>query len=185
MLEITYNVREFKSDTDIWLYFAPVKSAALDNIITKAVEMGVAVLQPVITKNTVVGRVNVERMTANAIEAAEQCERITVPVVNEPVSFTEAINSLNERKLIYGDESGVSEPAGSVIKNLPKGKYAILIGPEGGFAPEELEKLKNNPNCIGITLGPRILKADTAAIVALSVFMSELGDWDEKPCFRG
>lgn len=185
VLEVVSRIKEFAPEPDLWLLFAPVKSHALDNIVSKATELGVSLLQPVITKHTVVARINSERMYANAVEASEQCERITVPEVREAMEFKKILNTMQDRKIIYCDETGSSEDARMVISKLPQGKYAILTGPEGGFANDELEILKSNPNCIGITLGPRILKADTAVVTALSVFMSCLGDWDKKPSFRG
>jgi 16S rRNA (uracil1498-N3)-methyltransferase len=165
---------------DLHLLFAPLKHARLDYLVQKAVEMGVSRLQPVMTQYTQVARVNVERMRANAIEAAEQCGILTLAEVLEPVDFDHAITGLGaNRLLIFCDED-------AEVKNLidtlrldavTRPGLAALIGPEGGFAEEERQILDRRPNVIRISLGPRILRADTATVAALALIQAVLGDW--------
>lgn len=171
---------------DIWLCFAPVKNAPINNIIRQATEIGVSRLVPVITRRTVVSRVNVERLEANVIEAAEQSHRITLPEVFEPVALDKLISSWDStRKLILCDESGGGESMHKVLKDMDKGgKYAVLIGPEGGFDVSEFAYLRKQPYIVPVGMGPRILRADTASIVALAGVFSVLGDWDAKPGFK-
>lgn len=171
---------------DIWLCFAPVKNAPITNIARQATELGVSRLQPVITKHTVVTRVNTERLQANAVEAAEQSHRITVPEVMEPVTLEELLKNWDsDRKLILCDESGGGVSMVEALSALDKGlKYAVLIGPEGGFAQSEFAILHNQPYIVPVGMGPRILRADTAAVVALAGVFSILGDWDAKPGFK-
>lgn len=171
---------------DIWLCFAPVKNSPINNIIQKATELGVNLMQPVITQHTVVTKVNTERFGAIAIEAAEQSERITVPQINESIALNKMLSNWDEqRKLILCDESGGGVPMVEALSSLKKGdKYAVLIGPEGGFSNSEFAILRNQPYIIPVSMGPRILRADTAAIVALAGVFSILGDWNEKPNFR-
>ncbi len=210
--------RPQQSQPDVWLCFALVKNAPINNIIQKATELGASLLQPVITKRTVVTRVNTDRVEANAIEAAEQSMRITVPKINEPVTLEKLLsgwdkpviprvlhsktivgsssglpynlqeeNSGNDeiRKLIFCDESGGGESIIPALSKLEKNKkYAVLIGPEGGFAESEFAMLRDKAYAVPVSMGPRILRADTAAIVALAAVFSILGDWDEKPGFK-
>ena len=162
--------------------FAPIKHARLDYMVQKAVEMGAASLRPIITHRTQAQRVNIERMEANAIEAAEQCGILSIPAVHEAVGLEKALKKLDPTQaIIFCDEDA---PAGDAVAQLraalPKGaKVALLIGPEGGFDPQEREMLKRQKNCIAITLGPRILRADTAAIVALTLVQCAIGDLGE------
>lgn len=171
---------------DIWLCFAPVKNAPIANMIQKATELGASKMLPVITKHTVVNKVNIERLVANAIEAAEQSERLTVPEIIEPITLEKLLSGWDEdRKIIFCDEAGGGEPMVKALSKLDKGKkYAVLIGPEGGFSQSEFAILRNKPYIVPVGMGPRILRADTAAIVALASVFSILGDWDEKPGFR-
>ena len=175
--------REQVSEPDLWLVFAPVKRARIDFIATKATELGVARLLPVFTRHTAVERVNVERLRANAVEAAEQCGRLTVPDVAEPATLEELIGGwMASRRLLVCDESGAAPPifeALSAIKgsDAATGGWAVMTGPEGGFAPEELDLLRNSPIVTTVALGPRILRADTAAIAALACWQALLGDW--------
>jgi 16S rRNA (uracil1498-N3)-methyltransferase len=176
-------LREQPDPSDLHFLFAPLKHARLDYLVQKAVEMGASRLQPVITRHTQVARVNVERMRANAIEAAQQCGVLALPEINEPVAFkTIAGGADAERLLIFCDEDAeVSDPLaalaqarGANLANLP---LAVLIGPEGGFAEDEREALRKRPNVVRLALGPRILRADTAAVAALALVQAVLGDW--------
>lgn len=177
-------LRQQKAEPDIWLCFAPVKNAPINNLVEKATELGVAVLQPVITQHTITSKVNTERLLANAIEAAEQSERLTIPKVNEPVKLQDLLDKWDgSRKLILCDESGSGQPVDKALRPIGSQPCAILIGPEGGFAQTEFEIMKNKPYIVRVGMGPRILRADTAAIAALTCYQSILGDWDEPPHF--
>lgn len=166
------------AEPDLWLLFAPLKRARVDFIAEKATELGVSRLQPVITRRTQGGRVPGDRLSAIAIEAAEQCERLTIPTVVEPVALAALAEGWPaERRLIICDETGGGGPIAKVLADLPPGPLAVLIGPEGGFAPGELETLSAIPLVTPVSLGPRILRADTAVVAVLSVVQSLLGDW--------
>ncbi|MFD2265277.1 16S rRNA (uracil(1498)-N(3))-methyltransferase [Lacibacterium aquatile] len=165
-------------EPDLWLLFAPLKRARVDFIAEKATELGVSRLAPVITRRTQGGRVPTDRLAAIAVEAAEQCERLSIPEVAEPVSLVDLpADWPAERRLIICDETGGGGPIASVLADLAPGPLAVLIGPEGGFAPGELETLTDIPLVTRVSLGPRILRADTAAVAVLSVVQSLLGDW--------
>lgn len=166
---------------DFWYGFAPLKSARLDYMVQKATEMGATAMQPVITAHTQVSRIKIDRMRANTIEAAEQCEVLQVPEIMDEISFAELIGKWAEahgdRILIVADED---EPAGSPVDKLAalQGKnVGLLIGPEGGFSDQERELLRAQAFVFPISLGPRILRADTAAVAALAVIQSIIGDW--------
>jgi 16S rRNA (uracil1498-N3)-methyltransferase len=176
---------------DLHFLFAPLKHARLDYMAQKAVELGVSRLQPVITRHTQVARLNIERMRANAIEAAQQCGVLAVPEVAEPVQFkTVAGGADPERLLIFCDEDAeVKDPVAALAAARPRPsallptevtdapRLAVLIGPEGGFSEEERAALAQRPNVVRISLGPRILRADTAAVAALTLVQAVLGDW--------
>jgi 16S rRNA (uracil1498-N3)-methyltransferase len=177
-------LRPQKAEPDIWLCFALVKNAPINNLVEKATELGVGVLQPVITQHTITSKVNTERLLANAIEAAEQSERITIPKVNEPLKLEALLEKWDAtRKLILCDESGAGQPIDKALRALGKSPCAIIIGPEGGFSQTEFEIMQNKPYIVRVGMGPRILRADTAAIAALTCYQSILGDWDEPPHF--
>ena len=164
---------------ELHFLFAPLKHARLDYLVQKAVEMGASRLQPVITRHTQVARVNLDRMRANAIEAAEQCGILQVPEVAEPVAF-EQLAAGADRLLIFCDEDAeVSDPVAALVaaRQGTHQPLAVLIGPEGGFAEEERAALLRRPMVVRIALGPRILRADTAAIAALALVQAVLGDW--------
>jgi 16S rRNA (uracil1498-N3)-methyltransferase len=176
-------LREQPAPFDLHFLFAPIKHARLDYLVQKAVEMGASRLQPVITHHTQVARVNVERMRANAIEAAQQCGVLTLPEIKEPMVFKTIAGAADTgRLLVFCDEDAeVTDPLAALaqargvnIANLP---LAVLIGPEGGFAEDEREALRKRPNVVRIALGPRILRADTAAVAALALVQAVLGDW--------
>lgn len=162
---------------DIWLAFAPVKKTPSDYLVQKAAELGVSVLQPVFTRRTIVTRINQERMGANAIEAAEQSGRLSVPQVREGVTFEKLLASWpKERRLFFCDEGGDAKPLAEVARGAT-GPAAILTGPEGGFDPAERAALRALPFVTPVTLGPRILRADTAALAALAIWQAVAGDW--------
>ncbi|MEM1343094.1 MAG: 16S rRNA (uracil(1498)-N(3))-methyltransferase [Pseudomonadota bacterium] len=163
---------------DLWLLFAPIKKARTDFIAEKACEMGCRRLIPVFTRFTNAERVNRARLEAHAIEAAEQCGLLSVPEVEEPVSLERLLADWpSERRLLFCDESGAGVPAVSALTTAGAGPWAVLIGPEGGFAPEERTRLSALNAAVAVSLGPRILRADTAAVAALTLFQATLGDW--------
>ncbi|SKA24425.1 16S rRNA (uracil1498-N3)-methyltransferase [Enhydrobacter aerosaccus] len=181
-------LRAQEAEPDLWLCFAPIKRARIDFIAEKATELGVAVLQPVLTRHTAVERVNVERLRANAIEAAEQTERLTVPDVREPIDLGRLLDRWPpERRLLMCDETGGGPPIAEALAGLDDASrtspWAIVIGPEGGFAQSELAALHRMSNVTAVGLGPRILRADTAALAALACWQALLGDW-RKPTPR-
>ncbi len=162
---------------DLHLLFAPLKHVRLDYLVQKAVEMGASRLAPVITRHTQVARVNLDRMRANAIEAAQQCGVLSLPAVAEPVDFAAAAAD-DGRLLIFCDERAELQDPVAALQAAPAGlPLSVLIGPEGGFAEEERAALLKRPNVARIALGPRILRADTAAVAALALVQAVLGDW--------
>jgi 16S rRNA (uracil1498-N3)-methyltransferase len=169
---------------DLHYLFAPLKHARLDYMVQKAVEMGASRLQPVLTRHTQVTRVNLERMRANAIEAAEQCGILTLPEIAPPVGLERMLSERNpECLLIFCDEEAeVKDPLAALAAADPAASsapppLAVLIGPEGGFAEDERAALLRVPNVVRLALGPRILRADTAAVAALALVDAVLGDW--------
>jgi 16S rRNA (uracil1498-N3)-methyltransferase len=172
--------REQVAGPDILYLFAPLKHARLDYMVQKAVEMGAAALQPVFTRRTQSARVNLERMRANVIEAAEQCGILSLPRVLEETDFAGALAALEpERLLVFCDEDApISSPTATLepFRNN-KAKIAVIVGPEGGFTDEERARVAARENSVRVSLGPRILRADTAAVAALAVVQCVLGDW--------
>jgi 16S rRNA (uracil1498-N3)-methyltransferase len=163
---------------DVWLVFAPVKKTPADYVTQKATELGVRVLQPVLTRRTVVRRVNEERMRANAIEAAEQSGRLTVPEVRAPVMLDALLAQWpRDRRILFCDEAGEAPPIADVLGRAPDGPWAVLIGPEGGFDPAERERIRACDFVTPVSLGHRILRADTAGLAALAVWQAIRGDW--------
>ncbi len=163
---------------DLWLAFAPIKKTPADYVVQKATELGVRALAPVFTRRTIASRVNLERMRANAIEAAEQSGRVSVPAVREPVRLDVLLSQWpKERRLVFCDEAGDARPLREALAAQPDGAFAILTGPEGGFDPDERALLRDHPFVIPVTLGRRILRADTAALAALAIWQSVKGDW--------
>jgi 16S rRNA (uracil1498-N3)-methyltransferase len=166
---------------DLWLAFAPVKRARIDFLVEKATELGVSELRPVYTERTIVERVNLDRLRANAVEAAEQTERLTVPALREPEPLARLLAGWPaERRLLLCDESGTSPPIAEALRTAPPGPWAVLTGPEGGFTETELDALKKLPFVCAVSLGPRVLRADTAALAALAAFQALVGDWQAK-----
>lgn len=184
-LTLIEQTRTQESEPDLWLLFAPIKRAKIDIIVEKATELGVSILQPVITQNTYVSNVNTERLAANITEATEQCERLTVPIINHAGSLQEALKEWDEeRVLFFMDESGGGSSAIEVFNNNQNPKAAILTGPEGGFSNAEFELLRSKPFAKGVGLGPRILKAETAVCAAMSCWQAICGDWKNPPSFK-
>jgi 16S rRNA (uracil1498-N3)-methyltransferase len=178
-LRIGSRVRAQTAPADLHYLFAPLKAARLDYMVQKAVELGVSRLQPVLTRHTQVARVNSERMRANAIEAAEQCGILSLPDVGEPVTLAGFIGARDPgRWLVFCDEAAeAANPAAALGAVPPRTPLAVLVGPEGGFADEERAQLVALPNVVRLALGPRILRADTAAVAALAVVQTVIGDW--------
>src|ERR1700735_897901 len=164
---------------DLAYVFAPLKHARLDYMVQKAVEMGVSSLQPVLTRFTQVARVNGERMRANVIEAVEQCGILGIAEVAEPVAFDRFLSHRKpERLLVFCDEAAdVANPLSVLRGNKATGGIDVLIGPEGGLPEEERAALLHQPNTLRLSLGPRILRADTAGVAALALVQAALGDW--------
>lgn len=180
--EIIVQTRIPQPEPDVWLCFAPVKKAPLDMLAQKAAELGASRLVPVMTGRTIVTRVNTERLQANAIEGAEQTGRLSVPVIDEPVELSRFLATFPaDRRLLLADESHTSPPILAALQNVPGQKWAILVGPEGGFTPDELRLVKSLPQTVGVSLGPRLLRADTAGLAALAVWQAVRGDWNN-PC---
>ncbi len=194
-LSMSEQTRPQTEPRDLHYLFAPLKHERLDYMVQKAVEMGVSRLQPVLTQHTQVKRVNTERMRANAVEAAEQCGVLSIPEIGEPVTFARAMASRKaDRLLVFCDEEAdvkdsiatladAREAPSAMLPLTMSGAgsgpqpLALLIGPEGGFAEEERAALLKLTNVVRLSLGPRILRADTAAVAALTLMQATLGDW--------
>ena len=180
--------REQAQGPDLWLVFAPIKRARLDFLVEKAVELGVSRLQPAMTRHTAVSRVNHERLAANAREAAEQCERLEVPEVGAARPLFDIMGDWPAgRRLLVCCERGAARPLTAVLQEAAareESPWAILVGPEGGFARSELDGLSKLPFVTPVGLGPRILRADTAALFALACWQAFLGDGATRPAMR-
>lgn len=173
-LSIERRTREEEIIPNVWLAFAPVKRAQTDWLVEKATELGAARLMPVMTQRTVAERVRLDRAQTIAIEAAEQCGRTRLPQIDEPVSLTQLLERRDPaRALYFADESGGD---GAATAFAP-GAATILIGPEGGFTGQERQLIRGAQNTVAISLGPRILRAETAALAALAAYMAVAGDW--------
>jgi 16S rRNA (uracil1498-N3)-methyltransferase len=171
-LTVGERLRERESVPDLWLLFAPVKRGRIDWLVEKATELGVARLLPVITRRTIVERLNLARLRAHAIEAAEQCGRTALPTLAPAEKLDKLLAAWPaERALYFADEGG-----GDAFAPTP-GPAAILIGPEGGFTAEERAAIRALPQARPVSLGPRILRADTAALAAVALWMAAAGDW--------
>jgi 16S rRNA (uracil1498-N3)-methyltransferase len=190
-LDVAEQVRPQPLAADLHYLFAPIKHARLDYMVQKAVELGASKLQPVITQHTQVTRVNTGRARANAIEAAQQCGILTLPEIGEPILFKTMLSGLAiDRLLVFCDEEAEQidpvaalmeqrEPASAVVPLVAAraASLAVLIGPEGGFSETERAALLGRANTVRLSLGPRVLRADTAAVAALSLVQAVLGDW--------
>ncbi len=195
-LGIDHQVRPQSPPGDLHYLFSPLKRARLDYMVQKAVEMGVSRLQPVMTRRTQAERVNLDRMHANAIEAAEQCGILGIPEIMAPMALERAVAALEPgRHLVFCDEDApAADPVATLARDLERGgsggggsgqggtpgvPLAVLIGPEGGFDDDERLALRQRPHTSRIALGPRILRADTAAVAALAIVQAVAGDWRE------
>ena len=176
ILEITDKLREAETVPDLWLCAAPIKKGRIDWVAEKACELGVARLVPVLTRRTVVERLNGERLRAHMIEAAEQCGRTAVPELAEPVKLIALLRDWPAgRTLFFADEAGGAAALEAMRRGGPAA--AVLIGPEGGFDDDERAAIRAVPGVVGVSLGPRILRADTAAAAAIALWMAANGDW--------
>ena len=177
-LRIRARTRDQTQAADLHYLFAPLKAARLDYMTQKAVEMGAALLRPVLTRHGQVTRVNTERMRANAIEAAEQCGILSLPAIAPPIELGRLLAERDTvRWLVFCDEDAeVANPV-AALSAVPPSPLAVLIGPEGGFAEDERAALLKQPNVVRLSLGPRILRADTAAVAALALVQAVIGDW--------
>ncbi len=181
-LRVIGRIKEQASEPDLMLAFAPIKKARIDFMAQKATELGVSHLQPVFTRRTNVERVKSERLYANAIEAAEQCERLSVPKVSEPTKLDDLLASWpSERMIMFCDEDLSGRSAHEALSTLTDKQkthpWAILIGPEGGFDDTERAAIRAMKQTVVVSLGPRVLRADTAAMAAISLWQSAIGDW--------
>jgi 16S rRNA (uracil1498-N3)-methyltransferase len=173
-LTVERRTREPEKIPDVWLAFAPVKRAQTDWLVEKATELGAARLIPVMTRRTVAERVKLERLETIAIEAAEQCGRTRLPEIGEPLALKKFLEERETgRALYFADEGGGEHP----VSAFKPGAATILVGPEGGFSDEERAAIRAAPNAVPISLGPRILRAETAALAALAAYMAVAGDW--------
>jgi len=178
LLGLEHQTRPQDDGPDIDYLFAPLKRSRLDYMVQKATEMGVKRLRPVITQRTIAERVNTDRMIANVIEAAEQCGILRVPEVEPPVSLDKVLAGWDAaRKLIYCDEHDTTLDPVEALGRVRPGPLAVLIGPEGGFSEDERRRLVAQPFVVSVSLGPRIMRADTAAVAALALVNAVLGDW--------
>ncbi|MCB1519929.1 MAG: 16S rRNA (uracil(1498)-N(3))-methyltransferase [Hyphomicrobiaceae bacterium] len=180
-LRVDLQTRPQTPQSAIRYLFAPLKRARLDYMVQKAVELGAGHLQPVLTRRTIAERVNLDRMRANAVEAAEQCGVLSIPTIGDPLKFGDVVASwpADIPLVVCDEEAEVADPIAmlSRVAPGPGGSVAVLIGPEGGFDPAEREVLRAKPFTTAISLGPRIMRADTAAVAALSLVNAVLGDW--------
>ncbi|SFP67868.1 16S rRNA (uracil(1498)-N(3))-methyltransferase [Sphingomonas rubra] len=175
-VEVTGLLRPREAVPDLWLCAAPLKKGRVDWLAEKACELGVDRLVPVVTRRTVVDKPNTDRLRAHMIEAAEQCDRTALPQLADPVKLPALLRDWPaERTLFFADEAG-GAPALGAMAGAP-GPAAILIGPEGGFDAEERDLVRAHASAVGVSLGPRILRADTAAAAAVALWMAAAGDW--------
>ncbi|MFZ1109041.1 MAG: 16S rRNA (uracil(1498)-N(3))-methyltransferase [Rhodomicrobium sp.] len=171
-------VREQTAAQDIHYAFAPLKQGRLDYMVQKAVEMGASELRPVITAHTAVSRLNIERMQANAIEAAEQCGVLSIPRIEAPVKLEALLKTCETgRTVVFCDERARASSPVEALEKLKGRKLAALVGPEGGFSESERDMLLSRSFVCPISLGPRIMRADTAAVAVLALLNAVLGDW--------
>jgi 16S rRNA (uracil1498-N3)-methyltransferase len=178
LLEPVEQTRPQPEPCDLHYLFAPLKVGRLDYLVQKAVEMGAGVLQPVMTQH-VQGKIgSIDRLRANAVEASEQCGILAIPEVREPMRLVDLLETWDRnRRIIYCDEGAETNNPMSALKDISEKHLALLIGPEGGFSAEEQALLRGLPFVTAIPLGPRILRADTAAVAAMAVIQATIGDW--------
>jgi len=177
-LSVGGQLRPREAVPDLWLVFAPIKRGRIDWLVEKATELGVARLVPAITQRTVVDRLNLDRLRAHSIEAAEQCDRTALPELAEPLKLDLLLKDWPPDRALYFADEGGGDPLASVAR---AGPAAILIGPEGGFTDAERRAIGQIPKARAVSLGPRILRADTAALAAISLWMAAAGDWSSAP----
>ncbi len=190
LLKMDAQQREQVETTGLTLMFAPLKKARTDFVVEKATELGVSIIQPVMTARTQAARVRADRLQKIALEAAEQTERLDLPIVRDAIDLQGAIEAAvkaepvifcdeagDDADVAWGGEAGRGAPMAEALKALKPGSASILVGPEGGFSVEEREWLRSQSSTLAVSLGPRILRAETAAIAALVVWQSMLGDW--------
>ena len=173
-LAVERRTREPETVPDVWLAFAPVKRAQTDWLVEKATELGAARLVPVLTRRTVAERVKLKRLEAIAIEAAEQCGRTLLPEIAEPLPLARLLEPRDSARTLYFADEGGGVPAAAAFR---PGPALIVVGPEGGFTDDERALVRAAANAVAISLGPRILRAETAALAALAAWMSAVGDW--------
>lgn len=179
MLDVGERLAEREPVPDLWLCAAPIKKGRIDWLAEKACELGVDRLVPVVTRRTIVDRPNTERLRTHMIEAAEQCGRTALPSVADPVKLADLLRDWPDgRHLFFADEQG-GAPAFEAMRAHP-GPAAILTGPEGGFDDAERAAVRAHPAAVGLSLGPRVLRAETAAMAAISVWMAASGDWQNQ-----
>jgi 16S rRNA (uracil1498-N3)-methyltransferase len=178
-LHLMKRTRPQTPPSDLLYMFAPLKHARLDYMVQKAVEMGAGALKPVFTARTQASRINLERMRANAVEAAEQCGILAIPAILPDEPLAAALAALSDRLVVFCDEDApVGNPARALEQAGGRGaKLAVVVGPEGGFTEEERALVLRHPNAVRVSLGPRVLRADTAAVAALALVQAALGDW--------
>jgi 16S rRNA (uracil1498-N3)-methyltransferase len=177
-ISVDRQTRGYEPEPDLWLLFAPIKRLHLDWLVEKATELGASMLLPVWTVRTQVERLNLERLRAHAVEAAEQSERLSVPELRSPEALARVLAGWpHERHLFVCDESGAGEPIGDAAAAFPAGPAAFLVGPEGGFDQTELDALSKLSFVSRVGLGPRVLRVETAAVAALAIFQAVAGDW--------
>ncbi len=177
VLQLVTQTKPLQAPPDLWLMFAPIKKARTDFIVEKATELGAAEIFPISTDYTNSERIRQDRLQAHAVEATEQCGGTYVPVVHDLQSLDKCLQTWpQDRNILFCDETLVGQ-APTDLASCPAGKWAIFIGPEGGFSPAERARLQSHPQSHSISLGPRILRADTAAVSALTLWQRSLGDW--------
>lgn len=177
-LALTVQTRPQPEPSRLLFAFAPIKAGRLDYLVQKAVEMGAGALQPVITRHTQLSKVGTARLQANVVEAAEQCGILAIPPVRDAIGFDALISEWeDDRRLIFCDEAADTNNPLPVLEAVTETKLGLLVGPEGGFSEDERRQLRALPFVTPIPLGPRILRADTAAVAALAVIQATIGDW--------
>lgn len=181
ILRTEEQVRAQTASPDVDLLMAVVKKAPLEFAVEKATELGVGRIRLIRTRRTTADHIRLDRLDAIAEESAEQCGRLDVPPVDDPMKLDALLDGWDgSRRLLFCDETGGPDAA-KTLAAQPRGPWSVLIGPEGGFAPEERERLLALPFAVSVSLGPRILRADTAAVAALTLWQSSLGDWRAEP----
>ena len=174
--------REQAAGSDVWLVFAPLKRSPIDFVAQKVTELGADVLWPVITRHTAVRRVNLRRLRSNTVEAAEQSGRLTIPEVREPTALEDVLEQWPDGRLLFCcDETGAGVPARHAFAAAAGQPAGLLVGPEGGFTRDELDAVGNRADVCRVSLGPRILRADTAALAALACWQALAGSWTDAP----